>query len=117
MPTDSQATSKPPFAATDGSALASEHAGKLDQLLRTEVSNALGNEAWLIVDLANRMRRVRVEGQEQETITLDGKPIMELWPLTVETVTEGDSVRVVVTQKYRTFRAQNGRMRDGDQRQ
>jgi hypothetical protein len=90
------------------SALAPGLAGQQSDIIRTCINEALGNEAWIIGDLANRMVRVRVVGQESETITLDGKPLLEIWPTEMKTVQEGNSWKMVATVKYRTFKAQNG---------
>lgn len=97
----------PALASVSGSALASNLAGQKDSIIRICVNEALGNEAWLIGDIAPRMRRVKIEGQESETITLDGKPLLEIWPPEIKTVQEGDSIKLVATCKYRTFKAQN----------
>lgn len=75
--------------------------------IRTCINEALGNEAWMIGDIASRMVRVRVVGQESETITLDGKPLLEIWPPEIKNVQEGNSWKMVATVKYRTFKAQN----------
>lgn len=88
-------------------ALASGLAGQQNEIIRTCINEALGNEAWLIGDIASRMVRVRVVGQESETITLDGKPLLEIWPPEMKTVQEGNSWKMVATVKYRTFKAQN----------
>ena len=108
------------LAATACSALASGLAGQQNDIIRTCINEALGNEAWIIGNLANRMVRVRVVGQESETITLDGKPLLEIWPPEMKTVQEGNSWKVVATVKYRTFKAQNGPdqgRRGGDSKQ
>ena len=95
------------LAAATGSALASGLAGQQNEIIRTCINEALGNEAWMIGDIVSRMVRVRIMGQESETITLDGKPLLEIWPPEMKTVQEGNSWKMVATVKYRTFKAQN----------
>lgn len=98
----------PALASVNGSALASNLAGQKDNIIRVCINDAIGSHAWLIGDIAPRMRRVKIKGQESETITLDGKPLLEIWPPEMKTVQEGNSVKIVATCKYRTFKAPNG---------
>jgi hypothetical protein len=89
--------------------MARDKAGKIEQLLRVSVRVFLGDNILLVNDeaLAARLRRVQVQGQEYDTWTLDGKPFLELRPPYVETVNDGETIKLVCTQKYR-------RLTDGD---
>lgn len=53
------------------------------------------------------MSNPRVRDEPQETITLDGKPLVELWPVELETVNEGGKITIKATRRYRIFRPQN----------
>ena len=78
-----------------------------DNLIRVAINEAIGNDAWIIGDIASRMCRVKKEGQESEIYTLDGNPILEIWPPTMETVQEGNSMKLVASRKYRTFKSRH----------
>ena len=51
--------------------------------------------------LIPRMQRVQVKGQEHETITLDGEPILQVWPIKLESIKDGDSYKLSVTRQVR----------------
>ena len=82
-------------------AVALEFARERDKIIASAISSALGRNDWQLWEVAPRIRRLQVEGQPQESWTLDGRPILELWPPDVETKSEGGSVKIVWTVKYR----------------
>lgn len=82
---------------------ARETAAKLDSLLTVQINDRLGDGQWALVDLRGRLTRFTDRDQTSEIWELDGKPILQTWPLKVETVTEGHAIKLVVTQPYRTF--------------
>ena len=86
----------------EGSA-ARETAAKLDGLLTVQINACLGAGQWALVDLRGRLTRITDKDHTSEIWELDGKPILQTWPLKVETVTEGHAIKLVVTQPYRTF--------------
>ena len=86
--------------------LAHDSAKATDEILSAEITAAVG-EGWMIADLRGRLQSVRVRDEPQETITLDGKPLVELWPVELETVNEGGKITIKATRRYRTFRPQN----------
>lgn len=83
--------------------LAINMGGKTDSIIRVHVTRALGNDQWILIDIASRMQRVQRIGEPQEVITLDGKPLLELWPVEVTTEPDGNAIKVVATQKYRSL--------------
>ncbi len=96
-----------PYAPTVCSALAAEQVKRLDEIIRIEINQRLGTDAWMISDLAGRVRIEKVDGETHETYVLDGKPLLQVWPPTVDTKNDGVKVIVTVTQEYRTFGEQN----------
>jgi hypothetical protein len=98
-----------PLDAADCSAsLARDSAKATDEIFSAEITAMVG-EGWMIADLRGRLQSVRIRDQPQETITLDGKPLVELWPVELETVNEGGKITIKATCRYRTFRPQNGK--------
>lgn len=77
-----------------------------DDLLGKAITEVIG-EGWSLIDLKGRLQSVRVRDEPQETIMLDGKPLVELWPVELETVNEGGKITIKATRRYRTFRPQN----------
>lgn len=77
--------------------------GEKDNLLRACVNQALGSDQWLMTDIVKRMRRVHRVGEESETYMLDDKPLLEVWPITIEMVQDGDTMKIVASCKYLTF--------------
>jgi len=86
--------------------LAWDPAKVTDEILSSEITAMIG-EGWIIADLRGRLQSVRVRDEPQETITLDGKPLVELWPVELETVNEGGKITIKATRRYRTFRPQS----------
>jgi hypothetical protein len=84
-------------------AVAREAAAKLDGLLTTQINETLGVGSWAVGDLRGRLTRITDKDCTSEIWELDGKPIMQTWPVKVETVAEGHAIKIVVTQPYRTF--------------
>ena len=82
---------------------AREIAAKLDGLLTVQINDRLGAGRWALVDLRGRLTRITDKDHTSEIWELDGKPILQTWPLKVEIVTEGHAIKLVVTQPYRTF--------------
>lgn len=56
---------------------------------------------WTLFDVARRCTFVRYPDSPNEFLLLDGKPIMEFFPLETETTQEGDSYVMRVTQNVR----------------
>jgi hypothetical protein len=55
----------------------------------------------VMVDLINRCRIERVVGQRHETIYLDEKPVLEIYPIEIEQEYKDDRVIVRLTQKVK----------------
>lgn len=91
----------------EGSA-ARETAGKLEGLLMVQINARLGEGKWALVDLRGRLTRITDRDNTSEIWELDGEPILQTWPIKVDTVTEGHAIKLVVTQPYRTFSPNNG---------
>lgn len=70
----------------------------LDQNLKIAINQSLGNEAWLIGDIAPRMSRIH-HSDLSETVTLDGKPILRFWP--PEFTWQGNSL--IANQRFQRF--------------
>lgn len=56
---------------------------------------------WTLFDIARRCTFVHYAGNPNEFLLLDGKPIMEFFPLETEMTQEGDSYVMRVTQNCR----------------
>lgn len=82
---------------------ARETAEKLDGLLMVQINDRLGEGKWSLVDLRGRLTRITDRDHTSEIWELDGKPILQTWPIKVETVHEGHAIKLVVTQPYRTI--------------
>lgn len=82
---------------------ARETARRLDDLLTDQINGRLGIGQWELVDLHGRLTRVTDKEHTSEIWELDGKPILQTWPLKFETVVEGCVTKLVMTQPYRTF--------------
>ena len=95
-------TSQPPKMYCPTDSLAHESAKKTDAIL-TGAINAVIGKGWQICDLKGRLSCVKIAGHPQETITLDGKPLVELWPVELETVSENGKITIKATRNYRTF--------------
>lgn len=85
--------------------LAVESASEIDSILRSAISAFVG-DGWVIADMRGRLQSIRIKGQPQETITLDGNPIIELWPIETKTINKDGIIRMDITRKYRTFARQ-----------
>lgn len=94
---------QPGLSASACSGVSSELAKKTDGIISSAISEALGHDSWQLWAIANQLKRVRINGQPQETWLLDDKPMLEIWPPEIETATEGDSIKAKFTVKYRTF--------------
>ena len=60
---------------------------------------------WTLDEIKERLKFVifATDPLKRETLYLDGKPIMEFYPLEQSHKSEGDSVRFIVTQRYRVL--------------
>jgi len=96
----------PSDAAAGSVSLARDFAKMTDELLGKAITAVIG-EGWALLDLKGRLQSVRVRNEPQETIMLDGKPLVELWPVELETFNEGGKITIKATRKYRTFTPQN----------
>lgn len=88
-----------------GNDIARQVAEKRDSLLSVIITERLGHAEWKLHAIAHRLGRFKVNDNPSETWTLDGKPLIELWPATCEMVREGERTRIVTSVKYRTFSA------------
>ena len=88
------------------SSLAHESAKNTDTILTDAISAVIGR-GWEVSDLKGRLACVKIQGQPQETYTLDGKPILELWPIQLETINEDGKFTMKCTLNYLTFPPQN----------
>ena len=88
------------------SSLAHESAKNTDAILTDAISAVIGR-GWEVSDLKGRLACVKIQGQPQETYTLDGKPILELWPIQLETINEGGKFTIKATRNYRTCSPHN----------
>ena len=113
---DLKSESSAGFTASRGSDVASNLAKKTDGIIASAITEALGHNSWQLWAIAHRLRRVRINDQPQETWLLDDKPLLEIWPPEMETKREGDSIKAVLTVKYRTFgKHQNAALSHADE--
>lgn len=90
------------YADSAHSALASESAQKTDSILKDVITSEIG-DGWTMADIEGRLVSVRVQGDPQEMIMLDGKPILELWPTEIKTEQRGNATVLVSSRSYRAF--------------
>lgn len=63
---------------------------------------------WTLFDIARRCTFVRIADNPNEFLYLDGKPIMEFFPLESEMALDGDEYVMRVTRKFRRLNNQPG---------
>ena len=80
--------------------LASGLTQKTDQVITDAIDNAIG-KGWSIEGLMGRLERIRCDGDTYETITIDGKPVIELHDPELTTRDDDGAVVLVAEQKYR----------------
>lgn len=71
---------------------------KTDDTYAEAITRALG-DGWTIEDVKGRLERIRVRGSSCETVTLDGKPILEIYDPTHD-VAEGNIFRSSVKFRF-----------------
>lgn len=76
--------------------LARRVANGVDNAIREAINNEIGAN-WKLGDLDGRMESIKIVSQEHETICIDGKPIMQLWPVEVS----NDGRRINAKRNYR----------------
>ena len=99
MQVDCNSTSQPDYIES----LAKDLAKQTDEIIGAEITAMIG-DGWTIDEMRGRLKRVQVRGDTKETILLDGKPLVELWPISMETQIAYPSVGINITRDYRTFR-------------
>lgn len=87
--------------------LAASIAKTQDGLIGAEVTKRLGHSSWQVFAIAHRLKRCRVKDQPQEMWLLDDKPLIEIWPVELKTVQDGDATKLVASVQHRTFSSQN----------
>ena len=88
------------------SSMSSDLARGIDDLISKAVTAAIGG-GWTIADLRGRIRSIRYAGQPQELLTLDGEPILELWPVELKSSHEDGRFLMTATRRCRTFNKTN----------
>lgn len=63
---------------------------------------------WTILDIVRRCTFIHIAGNPSEFLYLDGKPIMEFFPIETEMDIEGNKYVMRVTQKLRRLDLQEG---------
>jgi len=91
--------------------LAANVAKKQDGLISAAITERLGHSSWQLFAIAHRLRRVRYNDQPQETWLLDDKPLVEIWPVELKTVQEGNATKLVASVQHRSFSSQNASLR------
>lgn len=80
-------------------------AAKMAQQKEDSIKSALDRLApgWSLVDIARRCTFVRYTGDVNEYLLLDGKAIMEFFPLETEMVNDGEKYIMRVSQACRNI--------------
>jgi len=78
-------------------------AAEMARKLEDEMKAALDDElpGWTLLDVQKRCRMVRVAGSPVETLYLDDRPLLEIWPIESRTETRGESIVVTFTRQVR----------------
>lgn len=79
--------------------LAAEHVKRIDALFKKAVTRVVG-PGWKLEDLRGRVHRVFGPKRDTETISLDGRVILILYPPEYKTKHDAMHVRCTVTQPY-----------------
>ena len=74
-----------------------------DDLITAALNQRLGRSDWELTDLLPRLCRVQILSQPQELWLLDDKPLIEIWPVDLVTVQEGDSAKMKANLRHRSF--------------
>lgn len=72
--------------------LARDSAKTTDEILSAEITAMVG-DGWMIADLQGRLQSVRVRSEPQETILLDGKPLVASGPRNWKPSTKAEKSR------------------------
>jgi hypothetical protein len=56
---------------------------------------------WTLEDVPRRCKWIRYAGKAQEELHIDGKPVLEMWPIEFENFQEGNAYKIRATWKYR----------------
>lgn len=83
------------------SALAGKMAAQLDTTIKGALDTHWG--VWSTDDLKKRCKLVSRLGSEVQTLYADGRPILEIHPIQVETVRTDTGWTLRATQNYRTL--------------
>ena len=83
------------------SEMASSMASKLDSTIKGALDRHWG--VWSTDDLKRRCQLVSVHGSPIQTLYADGKPILEIHPIEVDTVKTETGWTLQATQKYRNL--------------
>lgn len=88
------------FDPSDNLARASSHSS--DEVIKAEITAKIGKD-WSLASLQGRLQSVRVAGEPQETILLDGQPLVEFYPMEVETLHANGQFTINAILPYRTL--------------
>jgi hypothetical protein len=83
------------------SAMAGKMAAQLDTTIKSALDRHWG--VWSTEDLKRRCTLVSRPGSEVQTLYADGKPILEIHPIQLETVRTDTGWTLKATQNYRTL--------------
>jgi hypothetical protein len=75
-------------------------AQQYDAILREAITAFIGPD-WNLDQLQGRIQSVSRDGDPRETICLDGRPILELYPVETENKNDGVKSFMVFSRRYR----------------
>lgn len=84
-----------------GSVLGAQSARTAEDVIKCVLDDSLGEGQWTIQELKGRITSQTLLGDPAVIYCLDGKPILEIHPPTIETVHEEKGLRMVATTKWR----------------
>ena len=74
-----------------------------DHALKSAISARIGSE-WSIEDIKHRLKRLSYRDHPGEIITLDEKPIMEIFPVECKVEQRGDRTFFTANRPFRIFK-------------
>lgn len=79
--------------------LCEEMMDKRDDLIRLAINRQIGTD-WVLADIPER-GLFRYEPDGSEVFSFDGVDLIQFFPMQSETVTDGASIKLVASRKYR----------------
>ncbi len=74
-----------------------------DEVIRSAILRATGKDHLVMADVARLGVLKVMMASGTEVVAYDGVDLVELWPITIETVQDGSETKSVISRKYRVL--------------